>query len=79
MSDSITPDQNYVENGFVYQIRFAGINSNPGQLLIESLATNPLSGDPDVPITYYNKTLTSFGSSVFYDIIPFEMLKTVEN
>lgn len=61
--------------GRAFYIRFVGYNDDPGQFEFVS--------DEDVPITgqdvkFIAQTVTPYGSNLFYEPIPFEMLKTYE-
>ena len=73
--DELRNDCPYRENCIKFRIRFSGLNDNPGQYMIESGTDTPLTGDDQQPITYDGKTLFEFGSSIFYNAVPFEMLR----
>lgn len=64
----------YKDNCLKYRIRFNGLNAKPGQFMIVSDDTSPLEGDGD--LQYDGKCEQSYGSSVFYEQIPYEMLRT---
>ena len=61
--------------GFGFQIRFLGLGNDPGQFEIVPDEENPLTG---TNITFNSTTLVPYSSNLFYEPIPFEMLKTYE-
>jgi hypothetical protein len=61
--------------GFGFQIRFLALGNDPGQFEIVPDEENPLTG---TNITYTSTTIVPFSSNLFYEPIPFEMLKTYE-
>jgi len=65
----------YDQNGFSFIIRFVGLGNDPGQFEIVPDEESPLSGSN---ITYTSETLVPYSSNLFYEPIPFEMLKTYE-
>jgi hypothetical protein len=68
----------YKENCFGYRVRFNGINEEQGQYSIASGVKKPLAGDidPAKPLTYSQTETQKFGTTIMYEVIPFEMLKT---
>jgi len=69
----------YVENGISLYIRFIGMNGNHTQMKIVSGVDAPLTGGADATAMEYNGTkIIEGGSSIFYEAIPFEMLRTYE-
>jgi len=65
----------YRQNGRSFIIRFVGLNKDPGQFTIESSSDSPLTADN---ITIMSNTTVPYSSNLFYEPIPFEMLKTYE-
>jgi hypothetical protein len=65
----------YKENGRGNYIHFKGINEDPGQFEIVSDWNTPLQGDN---ITFVHETTRPYGTNLFYDPVPFEMLKTYD-
>jgi hypothetical protein len=65
----------YRENMIRWNVRFVGLNENPGQFEIISDDTKPLTGDN---ITFYANTTVPYSTNLFYEPIPFEFLKTYE-
>jgi len=65
----------YSANGRSFFLRFQGINEDPGQFSIESSTTEPLTGEN---LTISQNTTIPYSSNLFYEPIPFEMLKTYE-
>jgi len=65
----------YKENGRGNYIYFKGINEDPGQFEIVSDWDTPLDGDN---ITFVSNTTQEYGTNLFYDPVPFEMLKTYD-
>ena len=61
--------------GFGFQIRFLALGNDPGQFEIVPDEENPLTG---TNITYNSTTIVPYSSNLFYEPIPFEMLKTYE-
>jgi hypothetical protein len=70
-----TTDYAYVQNGRAFLIRFQGLNADPGQFEIVSSENTPLAG---TNITYYSNTTIPYNTNLFYEPIPFEMLRTYE-
>jgi hypothetical protein len=68
----------YMSNCFGYRVRFSGINEDQGQYEIVTGDTKPLVGDTDLskPLTFSQTETQKFGTSIMYEVIPFEMLKT---
>jgi hypothetical protein len=73
----ITPgnDFEYPENGRSWLIRFIGLNADPGQFEIVQSETTPLVGGN---LTFFANTTVPYGTNLFYEPIPFEMLRTFE-
>ena len=65
----------YKENGIGLYLRFQGLNEDPGQFEIVSSDVDPLTADN---LTIEASTLVPYGTNLFYEPIPFEMLKTYE-
>jgi len=65
----------YPDNGFRFQIHFIGGNENYGQFLVETGEADTLKG---YNVTYFNRTVVNKHDNVFYEPIPFEMVKTYE-
>jgi len=65
----------YGVNGKGFFVRFIGMNANPGQFEIVSSETDPLVGGN---ISYYSNTTVPYSSNLFFEPIPFEMLRTFE-
>jgi len=56
-------------------VRFLGLNEDPGQYELISDDASPLQGDN---LTFTAETIQPYSSNLFYEPIPFEMLKTFE-
>ena len=69
-----TVDFPYQENGRAWLIRFIGLNADPGQFEIVEGKDKPIVGN----ITYYSNTTVPYSSNLFYEPVPFEMLRTYE-
>lgn len=70
-------DYKYKENGVGFYIRFVGRNGPNVQMRIIPDEDEPLSaGDDELEYTQ-NKTVEA-GGSLFWEAIPFEMLRTYE-
>lgn len=65
----------YSANGRSYFIRFVGLNEDPGQFTIVPSEAEPLTADN---LTISQNTTVPYSSNLFYEPIPFEMLKTYE-
>jgi hypothetical protein len=65
----------YYENGRGIFLHFTGINEDPGQFEIVSDWDDPLVGDN---VTFEADTTRPYGTNLFFDPIPFEMLKTFD-
>ena len=63
-------------NGKAFIIDYQGLNADPGQMELVSSDTDPLTGDN---LVYNYTTTTAYSTNIFYDVIPFEMLKTYES
>lgn len=59
-------------------MRFQGLNEDPGQFEIVSSESSPLTAGEDGNITYFSNTTVPYGTNLFYEPIPFEMLRTYE-
>jgi hypothetical protein len=62
-------------NGQAFQIKFYGTNENPGTFEFMSATNTPLTG---TNITYLNATIIEKSHNLFWEPIPFELLKTYE-
>ena len=73
--DAIEVVSNNSVNSVGFSIRFNGLLGDPGQFEIISGVNTPLTGD-----NLYFKALTPlpYNSNLFYDPVPFEMLRTYE-
>jgi hypothetical protein len=70
-----TVDYYYTNMGRAFLIRFVGLNAQPGQFEIVTSESNPLSlGN----FTNYANITVPYSSNLFYEPIPFEMLRTYE-
>jgi hypothetical protein len=81
MEDKVTVTEDriacpYRENCLKYRLRFQGMNQRPGQFMIESSSNYPLMGDLETGVLINGTRLVKHGSSIFYDVVPYEMLKT---
>jgi hypothetical protein len=47
----------------------------PGKYMIESGVDIPLTGDTATPLVYENTEIFGYGKSIFYEAVPFEMLR----
>lgn len=65
----------YRENGQAWLVRFIGMNAKPGQFEIVPSEVDPLKGGN---ITYYSNTTVPYSTNLFYEPVPFEMLRTFE-
>ena len=63
-------------NGKAFLIDFEGYNADPGQFKIISGVYSPLTGDN---IVFTENTTAPFSNNIYYDAIPFEMLRTYES
>lgn len=70
------PGQEYNENGLNYQIRFIGSNGPKAQMRIISGVDTPLTHTK--LYTNQTKIINATNDLIFYDAIPFEMLRTYE-
>jgi len=64
--------------GKAFYIDFNGYNENPGQFEIISDLDDPLIGGIGVDITFTHETVQEYGKNLFFQPIPFEMLRTYE-
>jgi hypothetical protein len=64
----------YYQNGRNISISFDGLAVDPGQFSMISFIDKPLTGN----LTYFQGTSVPSGGNLWYDPIPFEMLKTYE-
>jgi hypothetical protein len=69
------PQYKYFDNGIGLRIRFTGLGYNPGQYSILSGNVTALTG---TNLKHKSETIVPFGGNIFYEPIPFEMLKTFE-
>jgi hypothetical protein len=67
--DSIYP---YYENGRAFRLRYYGKNEDVGQAQIRSADDEPLTGDS---IEYFANTSHPFNHNLFYEPIPYDMLR----
>ena len=65
----------YRENGIGLYVRFVGSNGAKTQMRIVSGSVTPLGG---TNITYNQSKTIPASSNLFYEAIPFEMLRTYE-
>jgi hypothetical protein len=70
-----TRENEYKENGVGLYVKFQGLNEDPGQFEIMSSDTDPLLGDN---IVFTFETVTPYSTNLWYEPVPFEMLKTYE-
>jgi hypothetical protein len=70
-------DFSYAENGVSWILRFIGLNEDPGQFEIVSSEYTPLTAGVG-NITFYSNTTVPYGINLFFEAIPFEMLRTYE-
>lgn len=68
----------YAENGRSWILRFIGLNEDPGQFEIVQSETDPLVAGEDGNITFFANTTVPYGQNLFFEPIPFEMLRTYE-
>ena len=73
--DAIEVVKNDTENSRGFFIRFTGIQGDPGQYEIISGVDTPLTGDD---LYFKAQTLIPYGQNLFYNPVPFEMLRTYE-
>ena len=71
-------DFDYTENGRSFILRFIGLNEDPGQFEIVQSEEDPLVAGPDSNITFFANTTVPYGQNLFFEPIPFEMLRTYE-
>jgi hypothetical protein len=64
----------YYENGRNLTISFTGLAADPGPFYITEDTETPLVGN----VTKFNETHKPYSTNLWYDPIPFEMLKTYE-
>jgi len=65
----------HIENGFAFYIRFVGKNGPQTQMKLVSGKDTPLNGHN---ITTEQRKVVNASNDLFYDVIPFEMLRTYE-
>mmetsp|Transcript_41642 Transcript_41642/g.63589 ORF Transcript_41642/g.63589 Transcript_41642/m.63589 type:complete len:360 (+) Transcript_41642:870-1949(+) len=68
-------DYRYTKNGRSYFVRFIGLNDDPGQFEIIDDPDSPLTGNN---ITFINETIHPFSHNIFYEPVPYELLRTYE-
>lgn len=66
----------YRENGLAFYVRYIGKNEPVGLAYITSGVDSPLTGDN---LTAYSNVTKPYGENLFYEAIPFEMLRTIEH
>ena len=66
----------YRENGVALYIRYIGVKGPVGLATILPADDNPVSGG-GTPVAYSNVTIP-YGENLFFEPIPFEMLRTYE-
>jgi hypothetical protein len=64
----------YTTNGRNITINFNGLAADPGQFYIVNDTETPLTGN----LTVFKETNVPYSTNLWYDPIPFEMLKTYE-
>jgi len=64
------------KNGRAFIIDYQGLNADPGQMRLISGTDTPLSGDN---LVYTANTTSAYSTNIYYDAIPFEMLRTYES
>ena len=74
VSDADLTTLPYAENGRNISLSFDGLTVDTGQFYIVSDTETPLTGN----VTYFQGTSIPYGQNLWYDPIPFEMLKTYE-
>ena len=67
-------DFDYKANGFGFNLRFLGMNSDPGQF--EIIAADDLDG---TNITFWNETTVPYSDNLWYEALPFEFIRTFED
>jgi hypothetical protein len=67
----------YIENGRDFIIRFTSYNGEVAQFVIINSPTAPLSvNNINSTISFSNITTIPYGTSIFYEPIPFDFLYT---
>lgn len=70
-----TNDQGSDKNGVTFYLVFEGLYNDPGEFKFVSSEETPLEGEE---ITINTEIVQPYGTNIFYDPIPFEMLRTYE-
>jgi hypothetical protein len=70
-----TVDYPYSNMGIAFLVRFVGLNAKPGQFEIVTSENRPLT---DGNFTSYSNVTVPYSSNLFYEPVPFEMLRTYE-
>ena len=65
----------HTSSGRGLYLHFLGLNADPGQFEFVNSDTDPLTGDN---IKFVAETIQPYSTNLFYDPIPYEMLKTFE-
>jgi len=65
------------KNGIAFYIRYIGKNEPVGLASIISGEVRPLLANPETLVSY-SKVTIPYGQNLFFEPIPFEMLKTYE-
>lgn len=65
----------WYQDGIKIKFRYAGLNSDPGQIKIISSESSPIKGNN---VKIEEKTLVPYGTNLFYNPVPFEFLRTYE-
>jgi hypothetical protein len=68
--------QHYKQNGVSFHVRFVGLNEDPGLFEIENVEGAVMGGNN---LTFVSNTTIPYSKNLFYEPIPFEMLKTFES
>jgi hypothetical protein len=66
-------DYSYRFNGFGFNLRFLGMNTDPGQF--EIIAGDDLDG---TNITFWGNTTVPYSDNLWYEAVPFEFIRTFE-
>lgn len=66
-------DFTYRHNGFGFNLRFLGMNTDPGQF--EIIPGTDIDG---TNITYWGETIVPYSDNLWYESVPFEFIRTYE-
>lgn len=66
-------DYSYKANGFGFNLRFLGMNTDPGQF--EIVPGTDIDG---TNITYWGETTVPYSDNLWYESVPFEFIRTYE-